>query len=147
MIKDRVGLPKAVEFIERKLLSFDTSKVKYISLNEKNTADVLHGKCYFPSKKANRTMYHMTAAVNPHINFPATHTHWGRIPDTSFKQGWRSGEAIYRFNNVEEAAVHVLAHEIAHFLLREKQIKEKNVEANCNMVADQWLEEYRKENE
>jgi hypothetical protein len=147
MIKDRVGLPKVIEFIERKLSDFDVSKIKYISLNEKSNGDVLHGQCAYPSKNHNRTQYQIRGAVNPHIPYPATHIHWGRIPDPTFKQGWRSGEATYKFNNVEEAAVHVLAHEIGHFLLREKQIKEKNVEANCNMIADQWLSEFRKDNE
>lgn len=141
-IKDNINLPEAIHFIQNKMKEYDMSGVKFIKLNKKRNHELLHGRCTYPTKIEKQ--YKINAAINPDHPYPATHLHWGRIKDDSFKQGWRSDQVMYKFDNVTETAIHLLAHEIAHYLLRVKQIKEKNVEANANMIADQWLDEYRK---
>ena len=47
------------------------------------------------------------------------------------------------FDDLEECAVHTLAHECFHFLSHSKQVRHKNTEANANWWADQWLLEFR----
>jgi hypothetical protein len=42
---------------------------------------------------------------------PFTYEYWARIPSSDYKQGWYSGEKIFEFEDLEECAVHTLAHE------------------------------------
>ena len=148
MIEDKVGVPKAIAFVVRKLEQYDLSLIEWIKLTPYSGSRVVKGLCRYPRRLAPRSrtfvsQYRINANINPTIQFPATFDHWARIPNSSAKQGWLSGAHTYRVDSLEEAAVHLLAHEIFHFLSHSDQVPEKNVEANANWFADQWLEEWR----
>ena len=49
----------------------------------------------------------------------------------------------FRFDDLEECAVHTLAHECFHFLSHSRQVDLKNTEANANWWADGWLRVFR----
>ena len=48
-----------------------------------------------------------------------------------------------KVEDLEECAVHTLAHECFHFLSDSGQVKEKNYEANANWWGDLWLTEFK----
>lgn len=148
MITDKIGVPNAIEFIEKKLKVYDLSQLEWIKLTPYTGGRVVKGITKYPCRLAPRSrtftsQYRINANINPAVKFPATFDHWARIPNSSAKQGWLSGPYTYRVENLEEAAIHLLAHEIFHFLSHSNQVPEKNVEANANWFADLWLKEWR----
>lgn len=148
MIQDKVGVPKAIEFIREKLKGYDLSTLEWIKLTPYSGSRVVKGITKYPRRIAPRSrdfvhQYRINANINPTVSFPATFEHWARIPNASAKQGWLSGSFIYRVDSLEEAVIHLLAHEIFHFLSHSNQVPEKNVEANANWFADIWLAEWR----
>lgn len=145
---DRVNMPQVMHFITYKLSGFDTSQVEWIKLLPLNKKAILHGCCVYPvrTSKGARTFksgYRLRASVNIELAPPYIYQHWGRIPSNSYKQGWYSGAKLFRFDDLEECAIHTLSHECFHFLSHSRQIKHKNTEANANWWADQWLAEFR----
>ena len=144
---DKVSMPHIVQFVLNKLTDFDTSKLESIKLLPLNRKAILHGCCIYPCRMRLRGRivergYRLRASVNIEMSPPFVYHHWGRIPSNSHKQGWYSGAVTFKFHDLEECALHTLAHECFHFLSHSKQVKLKNTEANANWWADRWIQEY-----
>ena len=144
---DKVNMPHVLAFICQKLAKYDTRQVEWIKLLPLYKNEILHGCCTYPvvSEPRSNTLksgYRIRASVNVEAAPPYEYEHWARIPSSDSHQGWYSGAQIFRFNDLEECAVHTLAHECFHFLSHSKQVKHKNTEANANWWADQWLIEF-----
>ena len=144
---DKVVMPHVVDFIRHKLADYDTSLVEWIKLLPLNKKAILHGCCVYPLRTARgarsfKSGYRLRASVNVEMPPPYVYQHWGRIPSNNYKQGWYSGARLFRFDDLEECALHTLAHECFHFLSHSKQVKHKNTEANANGRADQCLSEF-----
>jgi hypothetical protein len=145
---DKVGMPHVMGFILSRLDTYDLSQLEWIKLLPLNRNHALHGSCSHPvysseHKHALIKGYRIRASVNVEMAPPIRFEHWGRIPSTRHKQGWYSGEQTFVFDDLEECALHTLAHECFHFLSHTRQLQHKNTEANANWWADQWLEEFR----
>ncbi len=148
-INDRLGLPQLVDGLARRLLDVpgaDPAVFARITLSPKRVG-VVHGQCRYPRPAKGRGPgaelarhgYIITAAARADRNaYPLTLQHWGAMRAPQAKQGWRSGAALYRFDQLEAAAGFVLAHELAHVALRQKWLKAKNTEAVTNAVAVIW---------
>jgi len=135
-----------VDYIIQKLAEFDTSRLDWVKLLPLNKTTLLHGECTFPGETAGRRIehgYRIRASVNVVMAPPYSYEHWGRIASKSHSQGWRSGEQMFHFDDLEECAVHTLGHECFHFLSDSRQVDLKNTEANANWWGDQWLEAYQ----
>ena len=147
-IIDKISMPHVLFFIQDKLASYDTQLVEWIKLLPLNKKAVLHGCCSYPLRTEPRSRrykqgYRLRASVNIELSPPYVYMHWGRIPSAEYKQGWYSGEKSFSFDDLDECAVHTLAHECFHFLSHSKQVKHKNTEANANWWADQWTQEFK----
>lgn len=147
-VVDRVGMPHVLAFICHKLADYDTSGVEWVKLLPLKKKAILHGCCTYPVRSAPQSHcfksgYRLRASVNVEAAPPFVYEHWGRIPSSSARQGWYSGAMMFRFEDLEECALHTLAHECFHFLSHSKQLGHKNTEANANWWADQWLAEFR----
>jgi len=141
-------MPQVLDFICDRLSQYDTSLLEWVKLLPLNKNHLLHGCCAYPVKQKPETNkrdkgYRIRASVNVEMAPPFTFQHWARIPSNSYKQGWYSGEKSFEFDDLEECAIHTLAHECFHFLSHSKQIRFKNTEANANWWADQWMSEYQ----
>ena len=146
-IIDKVHMPHVLNFIRHKLQDYDTGLLEWIKLLALNKNHLLHGCCAYPVRektdpKTFKTGYRIRASVNVEMAPPFVFQHWARIPSNSYKQGWYSGAKSFFYEDLEECAVHTLAHECFHFLSHSKQLKHKNTEANANWWADQWLAEF-----
>jgi len=145
---DKVAMPHILAFIEDKLSGFDTSRLESIKLLPLKRKAILHGCCIYPCRmrlrgKTVERGYRLRASVNIELAPPFVYHHWGRIPSNTRKQGWYSGAVTFRFNDLEECALHTLAHECFHFLSHSGQLRHKNTEANANWWADHWMQEYQ----
>lgn len=145
---DKVSMPHVMEYIHTKLHEFDTCLIEWIKLLPLNKKAILHGCCTYPLRikprsRSYKSGYRLRASVNTELAPPFVYQHWGRIPSKKCKQGWYSGAKIFRFDDLEECAVHTLAHECFHFLSHSKQVAHKNTEANANWWADMWTDEFR----
>jgi hypothetical protein len=143
---DNVGMRHVVDYINQKLAEFDTSRLDWVKLLPLNKTTLLHGECTFPGETPGRRTeygYRIRASVNVVMAPPFSYEHWGRIASKSHPQGWYSGEQTFRFDDLEECAVHTLGHECFHFLSDSRQVDLKNTEANANWWGDRWLEAYR----
>lgn len=148
-IVDKVGMPHVIDFVIYKLRDYDTTWLEWIKLLPLNRQNLLHGACDFPYQSDVISGvwdrgYRIRASVNIDKIPPFTFTHWGRTPSERNPRGWVSGEHKYRFEDLDECAVHTLSHECFHFLADSKQITEKNIEANANWWADTWLTEFQR---
>lgn len=146
---DKVNMPHVVRFVMDKLIDYDTSLLESIKLLPLNKNVLLHGCCTYPVRtrpraRSYKSGYRIRASVNINMAPPFVYTHWARIPSRSYQQGWYSGAKDFVFDDLDQAAVHTLAHEVFHMLAHSQQLKEKNTEANANWFADSWLEDYRK---
>ena len=147
-IIDKVGMPRVISFFVSQLAAYCTSELDWLKLLPLDRNHLLHGACHFPFEpKSDSRMkphgYRIRASVNIEMCPPFSYIHWGRIPSGKSKQGWLSGEQTFRFDDLEECAVHTLAHECFHFLSGSRQVKEKNTEANAICWADKWLSQFR----
>lgn len=147
-IIDKVSMPHVLAFITRQLAQFDTRQLEWIKLLPLNRKAILHGCCTYPGRMKLRGKivergYRLRASVNVDLAPPFLFQHWGRIPSNNHRQGWYSGEQTFVFQDLEECAVHTLAHECFHFLSHSRQLAHKNTEANANWWADQWTGEFR----
>lgn len=145
---DKVSMPRVIDFICRQLDAYDTTQVEWIKLLPLQAKAILHGCCAYPVRTRPRARtfksgYRLRASVNVELPPPYVYQHWGRIPSNNTQQGWYSGAKTFRFGDLEECAIHTLAHECFHFLSHSRQIKYKNTEANANWWADQWLADFR----
>ena len=146
-IIDKVNMPHVMAFICRKLADYDTRQVEWIKLLPLHAKEILHGCCTYPVPSGTCTPtlksgYRLRASVNVEVPPPYEYEHWARIISSNYRQGWYSGAKLFRFEDLEECAVHTLAHECFHFLSHSKQVEYKNTEANANWWADQWLAEF-----
>lgn len=146
---DKVYMPQVMDYICRRLAEYDTSRVEWIKLLPLNKKAILHGCCTYPVRvepgsRQFKSGYRLRASVNVELPPPYLYEHWGRIPSNQYKQGWYSGACQFRFDDLEECALHTLAHECFHFLSHSKQVGHKNTEANANWWADQWLADFRR---
>jgi hypothetical protein len=142
-----ITMPQVMNFICDKLDMFDTTWLEWIKLLPLNRNHLLHGCCTYPVPERPRPVtiesgYRLRASVNVEMAPPFTYQHWARIPSTRHRQGWYSGEKSFVFQDLEECAVHTLAHECFHFLSHSGQVEHKNTEANANWWADQWLADF-----
>jgi hypothetical protein len=147
-ITDRVDMPHVINFILGKLVGYDVRLLESIKLLPLNKKALLHGCCTYPvrTKPRARTFksgYRLRASVNIKLAPPFAYNHWARIPSRNYQQGWYSGPKEFRFDDLEQAAIHTLSHEVFHMLAHSRQVKEKNTEANANWFADRWVEDYR----
>ena len=147
-IIDKVNMPHVINFVIDKLSPYDICLLESIKLLPLNKKALLHGCCIYPVRTEPRSRtyksgYRLRASVNVSMEPPFRYNHWARIPSRNYKQGWYSGPKEFRFDDLEQAAVHTLSHEIFHMLAHSRQVKEKNTEANANWFADCWLNEYR----
>ena len=145
---DKVGMPHVLAFIRHKLADYDTAPIEWVKLLPLNKKAILHGCCVYPVRTGPggctlKSGYRLRASVNVEVPPPFVYEHWGRIPSNSAKQGWYSGAVMFRFEDLEECALHTLAHECFHFLSHSRQVSHKNTEANANWWADRWLAEFR----
>ena len=148
-IIDKVGMPHVLNFITLKLFDYDTERLDWIKLLPLSRDTLLHGACHFPYRQDPETDvwdhgYRIRASVNIEQIPPFTYTHWGRVPSARNLRGWVSGEQEFRFGDLDECAVHTLAHECFHFLADSEQVAERNSEANANWWADEWLMGYKR---
>ena len=146
-IIDRVNMPHVIRFVLDRLTDYDTSLLESIKLLPLNKKILLHGCCTYPvrSKPRSRTFkrgYRLRASVNIDMAPPFQYTHWARIPSKNYQQGWYSGAKDFLFDDLDQAAVHTLSHEVFHMLAHSRQVREKNTEANANWWADLWLDEF-----
>jgi hypothetical protein len=144
---DKVGMPHVMDFILDKLDAFDLARLEWIKLLPLTKNHALHGCCSHPvfSRSVKNELikgYRIRASVNVEMAPPIMFEHWGRIPSRQHKQGWYSGEQTFIFADLEECALHTLAHECFHFLSHTRQLNHKNTEANANWWADQWLDDF-----
>jgi hypothetical protein len=140
-------MPHVTAFICAKLAQYDTAELEWIKLLPLHRQSILHGCCTYPEYggpggRVRETGYRLRASVNIKVEPPFLFEHWARIP-ASNRQGWASGLMMFRFEDLDECAVHTLAHECFHFLAHSRQVKHKNTEANANWWADEWLAEFR----
>lgn len=146
-IIDKVGMPHVLHFIAMQLEHYNTTALDWIKLLPLQRHVLLHGACDFPYRQhadsGNRHGYRIRASVNIDLPPPYRYTHWARIPKPENPRGWVSGEYDFEYEDLEQCAVHTLAHECFHFLADSSQIDEKNTEANANWFADGWLAEYQ----
>ena len=145
---DKVQMPQVLDYICRRLGEYDTSRLEWLKLLPLNKKAILHGCCTYPVRREKGARdfvsgYRLRASVNVELPPPYLYEHWGRIPSRQYNQGWYSGACQYRFDDLEECALHTLAHECFHFLSHSKQVSHKNTEANANWWADQWLDDFR----
>ncbi len=145
---DKVVMPHVLDFISDRLSRFDTSTLEWIKLLPLHGKAILHGCCTYPVRTRPRARsfksgYRIRASVNVEMPPPFKYIHWGRVPCKDFKQGWYSGETAFVFQDLEECAVHTLAHECFHFLSHSRQVNLKNTEANANWMADEWLVDFK----
>lgn len=145
---DKVSMPHVLDFVQHKLTGFDVSLVEWVKLLPLNGKHILHGCCTYPVRTRPRAQtfksgYRLRASVNVELSPPYVYRHWGRIPSNTCKQGWYSGEQTFKFEDLEECAVHTLSHECFHFLSHSGQLQHKNTEANANWWADQWTRDFR----
>ncbi len=145
---DKVGMPHVMLFITEKLAEFDTKSVEWIKLLPLKKNTLLHGECKFPYKGATKNSkldsgYRIRASVNVMMCPPFSFAHWGREYFDTANIAWKSVEKKFYFEDLEECAVHTLAHECFHFLSDSGQVKEKNYEANANWWGDLWLTEFK----
>lgn len=148
-IIDKVNMPHVMAFICQKLADYDTRLLEWVKLLPLYKKEILHGSCAYPVACGPRSHnlksgYRLRASVNVEAVPPFEYEHWARIPSNDYRQGWYSGAKLFRFEDLEECAVHTLAHECFHFLSHSKQVKYKNTEANANWWADQWLADFSK---
>lgn len=148
MITDKVEMPHVIRFVLEKLNNYDTALLESIKLLPLNKNVLLHGCCTYPVRtrpraRSYKSGYRIRASVNINMVPPFVYTHWARIPSRSYQQGWYSGAKDFVFEDLEQAAVHTLSHELFHMLAHSRQVKEKNTEANANWFADGWLGDYR----
>ena len=142
-VVDKVGMPCVLVFIAEELKAFDTSELDWIKLLPLYQNHLLHGACTFPRLSVKRGHgYRIRASVNVEMAPPFVFEHWGRLPAAHNKRGWVSGARKFVFSDLEQCAVHTLAHECFHFLSDSGQVKQKNIEANANWWADNWLAKY-----
>ncbi len=144
-VVDKVGMPGVLIFIAEQLGAFDTSALDWIKLLPLSQNHLLHGACTFPNRAARRGHgYRIRASVNVEMAPPFVFEHWGRVPSEHNKRGWVSGARSFVFSDLEQCAVHTLAHECFHFLADSGQLEHRNIEANANWWADIWLAKYKK---
>ena len=139
-------MPHVMAFIVKRMSIYNTLELDWLKLLPLTKKALLHGECMFPYIDDNGERehgYRIRASVNINMSPPFEYEHWARIPSKSAKRGWQSGEQIFRFADLEECAVHTLAHECFHFLSATNQVGEKNTEANANWWADGWLAAFR----
>jgi hypothetical protein len=144
---DKISMPQVINFICHKLDAYDITRLEWIKLLPRNKNHLLHGCCTYPDREKHKSNgfksgYRIRASVKVEMSPPFTYQHWARISSSDYQQGWYSGEKSFVFQDLEECAVHTLAHECFHFLSHTKQVKHKNTEANANWWADRWLEEF-----
>lgn len=143
---DKVGMPHVMAFIVQRLKIYNTADLDWLKLLPLNKKSLLHGECMFPYVDKHGVREHgfrIRASVNVEMVPPFNYPHWARIPCEKSVRGWKSGERIFRFADLEECAVHTLSHECFHFLSESGQIPEENSEANANWWADGWLASYK----
>lgn len=149
-VTDKVNMPHVLTYIAQRLQEYDLRILESIKLLPLNKRAILHGCCMYPVRSAPRARtfksgYRIRASVNIEMAPPYMYKHWGRIPSRNYKQGWYSGETLYVFHDLDDAAVHTLAHECFHFLSHSRQVHIKNTEANANWWADRWTAEFKAE--
>lgn len=145
-IIDKVGMPHVMSFIVKRLKIYNTRDLDWLKLLPLNKKALLHGECMFPYVDSSGKREHgfrIRASVNIELCPPFEYQHWARVPDKSVGRGWKSGEQVFYFADLEECAVHTLAHECFHFLSETGQVGEENSEANANWWADGWLASFR----
>ena len=145
-IIDKVGMPHVMDFIVKRLRIYNTRDLDWLKLLPLNKKALLHGECMFPYVGADGNREHgfrIRASVNIELSPPFEYEHWARVPDENVGRGWKSGEQVFHFADLEECAVHTLAHECFHFLSETEQIGEENSEANANWWADGWLASFK----
>jgi hypothetical protein len=147
-LTDKVNMPHVMHYIARRLSDYDLRHLESIKLLPLNKRAILHGCCVYPVRSAPRARtfksgYRIRASVNVEMAPPYIYQHWGRIPSKKCKQGWYSGHKIFVFSDLDDAAVHTLAHECFHFLSHSGQVGIKNTEANANWWADQWTADFQ----
>ena len=143
---DKVGMPHVMNFIVKRLTLYNTADLDWLKLLPLNKKALLHGECMFPYIGHDGEREHgfrIRASVNIEMCPPFQYEHWARIPNRESARGWKSGEQVFYFADLEECAVHTLAHECFHFLSETSQVPEKNSEANANWWADGWLAAFR----
>lgn len=141
-------MPHVLAFVCARLAPYETARLDWIKLLPLKRNVLLHGACHYPYRddgpgRFRSHGYRIRASVNVEMPPPYSYVHWARIPAPGSRRGWRSGEFEFRFTDLEECAVHTLAHECFHFLADSGQIVERNTEANANWWADAWLGAFR----
>lgn len=147
-IFDKVGMPHVMAYITARLDAYETAELDWIKLLPLNRKALLHGACHYPYRRHPDSQewahgYRIRASVNVAMAPPFSYLHWGRVPKPASRRGWVSGAQRFHFADLEECAVHTLAHECFHFLANSRQIGERNTEANANWWADRWLHDFR----
>jgi hypothetical protein len=137
--------PRCVEFLQRKLDGFDTSKLGYFRLYDRTNKTSTHGtwgRCTFPTCKKNLG-YRIRCCVSISLdNFPYP-VKWAigtrRIDQTQWQWVWRED----RFETREEAFVWIAGHEAFHWLRHSRQIPGQNYETQANRFGFVWLDDWR----
>lgn len=146
MIRDRLKLSSKInKFVLEQLLKYNISKLRWITISRTNAQEVskiIRGVCI---QYTNDT-YRICICVNPSKRlYPLRYLNPG-LSNTK-KGKYYHPERLYIHKNPEDALIHLIGHEVFHFLVWTGQAKGKrNTEYNANAFGDKWLREYRKFN-
>lgn len=155
----REGAARGIEWARRFLDRFDTSKVEWVRIDQgRGRYSGVYGRCWYPTRK--KRSYRISCQVpGP---FPAT-VFTRRPPryldaprdlapdefvagvarDGRTGRAWEQIQARTVVENIDEAVVWIVAHEVFHFLRRSRQLPGRNIEAEADRFADAQLHAFR----
>ncbi len=134
-----------IEFFQRKLDRFDTSRLEYFRLyaragQSKRTGT--WGRCTFPNN-TKELGYRIRCCVSlapGNLPYPVKHAiGTRRIDEKQWEWAWRKA----RYSTLEEAFVWLCGREAFHWLRHSRQIPGQNYEPQANRYGFAWLDEWR----
>ena len=147
-IKDNIGMPAVVDFIQKQLREYDLSKLDWFKLLPLKKNVPYRGCCIHPKRngKFKRSFVHQYR-IRVSVNILDEMYPFGdkiKIGTEQDEDEWWYIHETEFFKNKEEIAIHVAGHEVFHFLRRSKQIPGRNGNPQANLFGMKWLEEWRK---
>ena len=150
----------ALFFLGDVFKKYDFSKVEYILLSRHKQ---LHGICYYPSRKFQRKKFKIQCHVPetyPYITFirekpiyitdstqkpqvPEGCTIDGSGINVQTSKSWYIVSSRFTVQDVNEALVFIVGHEIFHYLRRTRQIPGVNLQSQADVFGKNLVKEYK----